>query len=96
MEQAQPYLDAVKLAPERVRAFLNAVLTRGKEVQDISQERGRKERRALLTDKWNGFADLLANLIENMRWFWILIIFQSRRLVWRKKTHLKKPVTLLN
>mgnify|MGYP000124005774 FL=1 len=23
-----------------------------------------KERRALLTDKWNGFADLLANLIE--------------------------------
>ena len=25
MEQAQPYLDAVKLAPERVRAFLNAV-----------------------------------------------------------------------
>ena len=67
MEQAQPYLDAVKLAPERVRAFLNAVLTRGKEVQDISQERGRKkERRALLTDKWNGFADLLANLIEKI------------------------------
>lgn len=23
-----------------------------------------KERRSLLTDKWNGFADLLANLIE--------------------------------
>ena len=23
-----------------------------------------KERRALLTDKWNGFADVLANLIE--------------------------------
>lgn len=96
LEQAQPYLDAVKLAPERVRAFLNAVLTRGKEKQDIPQERGRKERRALLTDKWNGFADLLANLIENMRRFWILIIFQSRRLVWRKKTHLKNPVTLLN
>ena len=64
LEQAQPYLDAVKLAPERVRAFLNAVLTRGKEKQDIPQERGRKKRRALLTDKWNGFADLLANLIE--------------------------------
>lgn len=96
LEQAQPYLDAVKLAPERVRAFLNAVLTRGKEKQDIPQERGRKKRRALLTDKWNGFADLLANLIENMRRFWILIIFQSRRLVWRKKTHLKNPVTLLN
>ena len=97
LEQAQPYLDAVKLAPERVRAFLNAVLTRGKEKQDIPQERGRKKkRRALLTDKWNGFADLLANLIGNMRRFWILIIFQSRRLVWRKKTHLKNPVTLLN
>ena len=35
LEQAQPYLDAVKLAPERVRAFLNAVLTRGKENRRI-------------------------------------------------------------
>ena len=48
MEQAQPYLDAVKLAPERVRAFLNAVLTRGKEVQDISQERGRKRQESTI------------------------------------------------
>lgn len=48
MEQAQPYLDAVKLAPERVRAFLNAVLTRGKEVQDISQERGRKRKESTI------------------------------------------------
>lgn len=30
LEQAQPYLDAVKLAPERVRAFLNAVLIQRK------------------------------------------------------------------
>lgn len=44
LEQAQPYLDAVKLAPERVRAFINAVLVRGKEVQDIPQERGRKRK----------------------------------------------------
>ena len=48
LEQAQPYLDAVKLAPERVRAFLNAVLTRGKEVQDISQERGRKRKESTI------------------------------------------------
>ena len=44
LEQAQPYLDAVKLAPERVRAFLNAVFAKGKEVQDIQQERGRKRK----------------------------------------------------
>lgn len=44
LEQAQPYLDAVKLAPERVRAFINAVLIRGKEVQDIPQEHGRKRK----------------------------------------------------
>ena len=48
LEQAQPYLDAVKLAPERVRAFLNAVLIRGKEVQDISQERGRKRKESTI------------------------------------------------
>ena len=47
-EQAQPYLDAVKLAPERVRAFLNAVLTRGKEKQDIPQERGRKKKESTI------------------------------------------------
>lgn len=29
-----------------------------------------------MTDNWSGFADLLANLIENMRRFWILNIFQ--------------------
>ena len=48
LEQAQPYLDAVKLAPERVRAFLNAVLTRGKEKQDIPQERGRKRKESTI------------------------------------------------
>lgn len=44
LEQVQPYLAAVKLAPERVRTFLNAVFARGKEVQDIQQERGRKRK----------------------------------------------------
>ena len=48
LEQAQPYLDAGKLAPERVRAFLNAVLTRGKEKQDIPQERGRKRKESTI------------------------------------------------
>lgn len=48
LEQAQPYLDAVKLAPERVRDFLNAVLTRGKEKQDIPQERGRKRKESTI------------------------------------------------
>ena len=48
MSEKKKYLDAVKLAPERVRAFLNAVLTRGKEVQDISQERGRKRKESTI------------------------------------------------
>ncbi len=33
-KEVQPYLDAVKLAPERVRAFLSAILARGKETQE--------------------------------------------------------------
>ncbi len=33
-KEVQPYLDAVKLAPERVRAFLYAILARGKETQE--------------------------------------------------------------
>jgi len=44
-----------------------------------------------LTDKWNGFADLLANLIEKYA-----AVLDIDNLVWRKKTHLKNPVTLLN
>ena len=43
-EKAQPYLDALEIAAERVRAFLSAILARGKEVQDIPQERGRKRK----------------------------------------------------
>ena len=43
-KEVQTYLDAVKLAPEKVRAFINAIFTRGKEVQDIQQERGRKRK----------------------------------------------------
>ena len=37
LEQAQPYLDAVKLAPERVRAFLNSILTKAKETIEHKQ-----------------------------------------------------------
>ena len=43
-EKAQPYLDAVEVASEKVRAFLSAILARGKEVQDVKQEHGRKRK----------------------------------------------------
>ena len=36
-KKAQPYLDALEIASERVRAFLNAILTRGKENQEHKQ-----------------------------------------------------------
>ncbi len=36
-KEVQPYLDAVKLAPERVRAFLSALVTRGKENREQKQ-----------------------------------------------------------
>ena len=36
-EKAQPYLDALEIASEKVRAFLDAVLARGKETQKQKQ-----------------------------------------------------------
>ena len=36
-KKAQPYLDALEIASERVRAFLNAILARGSEQQEHSQ-----------------------------------------------------------
>ena len=33
-EKAQPYLDALEIAAERVRAFLSAILARGKETRE--------------------------------------------------------------
>jgi hypothetical protein len=33
-QKAQPYLDALEIASGRVRAFLSAILTRGKEQQE--------------------------------------------------------------
>ena len=36
-KKAQPYLDALEIASERVRAFLNAILTRGQEKQEHRQ-----------------------------------------------------------
>ena len=41
-EQAQPYLEAVKLAPEKVRVFLNAILTRTRETKQHDQPARRK------------------------------------------------------
>ena len=43
-KKAQPYLDALEIASERVRAFLDVVLSRGKETQEHKQparKRGR-------------------------------------------------------
>ena len=34
-QKAQPYLDAVEIASERVRAFISAVLARGKETREL-------------------------------------------------------------
>lgn len=33
-KKAQPYLDALELTSERVRAFVNSILARGKETQE--------------------------------------------------------------
>ena len=41
-EQARPYLEAVKLAPEKVRAFLNAILTQTRETKQHDQSVRRK------------------------------------------------------
>ena len=41
-EQARPYLEAVKLAPEKVRAFLNAILTRTRDTKQHDQPARRK------------------------------------------------------
>lgn len=36
-KKAQPYLDALEIASERVWAFLSAILARGKEQQEHTQ-----------------------------------------------------------
>ena len=41
-EQARPYLEAVKLAPEKVRAFLDAILTQTRETKQHDQSVRRK------------------------------------------------------
>ncbi|WP_204245909.1 sigma 54-interacting transcriptional regulator [Flavonifractor sp. An82] len=41
-EQARPYLEAVKLAPEKVRAFLDAILTRTRQIKQHDQLSRRK------------------------------------------------------
>ena len=41
-EQARPYLEAVKLAPEKVRAFLDAILTRTRQTKQHDQSSRRK------------------------------------------------------
>ena len=33
-QKAQPFLDALEIASEKVRAFLDAILARGKEAQE--------------------------------------------------------------
>ena len=41
-EQVRPYLEAVKLAPEKVRAFLDAILTRTRQTRQHDQPSRRK------------------------------------------------------
>ena len=41
-KEVQPYLDAVKLAPEKVRAFLGAILTRTRQTKQHDQPSRRK------------------------------------------------------
>ena len=41
-EQARPYLEAVKFAPEKVRAFLDAILTRARQTKQHDQPSHRK------------------------------------------------------
>jgi len=43
-KKAQPFLDALEIASERVRAFLDVVLGRGKETQELRQEQPRKRK----------------------------------------------------
>lgn len=43
-QKAQPYLDALEIASQRVRAFLDAVLARGRENQQHEQPARRKDR----------------------------------------------------
>lgn len=42
-EKAQPYLDALEIASERVRAFLSAILARGKEKHEQKQPARKQE-----------------------------------------------------
>ena len=42
-KKAQPFLDALEIASEKVRAFLNSVLARGKETQKHKQPDRRRE-----------------------------------------------------
>ena len=42
-EKAQPYLDALEIAADRVRAFLSAILARGKDTQEHKQPARRKQ-----------------------------------------------------
>ena len=41
-KKAQPFLDALEIASERVRAFLDVVLSRGKETQEHKQSARRR------------------------------------------------------
>ena len=41
-KKAQPFLDALEIASERVRAFLDVVLSRGKETQEHKQSAHRR------------------------------------------------------
>ncbi len=43
-KEVQPYLDAVKLAPEKVRAFLYALVARGKETREQKQTAHKRSR----------------------------------------------------
>lgn len=41
-KKAQPFLDALEIASEKVRAFLDVVLSRGKETQELKQSARRR------------------------------------------------------
>ena len=42
-KEVQPYLDAIRLAPEKVRAFLEAILTRTRQVRQPTKPIRRKQ-----------------------------------------------------
>ena len=42
-KKAQPYLDALEVAADKVRAFLSALLTRGKDTQEHTTPARRKQ-----------------------------------------------------